>query len=284
MSWAKIVSDLLEYDKHITLFFSRFIVEYDNKIINLIKNIKDQKTDLRKLMNSCIRDLKCKNLKLLYIDDVKKSNKYTILNLMRKNQQILGLIHVYNGNNYDDFYLDEIPLKNLEFLSIINKSPHVKVYFEYSNIIKSNKNLKYLLIDHVSEGTCCIIENCHNLKTLSLQITQYSEKECINNLNIVKNVRCSALIISTICPSMFIDSDELKKFIVEMINTIIENKFLKKVIISRTAFVFIFDGNLLKKIESSGLLYFQINDIKLYPQEIFRKNDFHDINLNYTKK
>lgn len=258
MSLAKevrILTKLLGYSNVLLLYYSEFKIEYDNIFEELVNN-----------KANFLYNIKLKNIKLLEMDDAKE------------NKNIKTLIYMYRTNYRFNSILTDVSQKNLEYLWIKNCDDLKYRYAEYADLIGSYKNLKYLYIDYVSQKTCEIIKNCHTLKILSLDVEQYDDELCINNLCIIENIKCSELCINKICLN-YNNKRTLTSFMIEMINMIIENKFLKKVIIKKTDFKFIFNGGLLKQIEKSQLLYFQINNIKIYPKEMFVFENLFDINF-----
>lgn len=283
MSEASKISKSLGYDNYIALFFRILEVEHDNMLVNFKKeNIseKNNKNNFIHQMNKFINTSRFEHIKLLYIDirEIDKNNNYAMINFAKNNQQIETVIYTCRPSNFERYILN-IPFKNLKYLYIKNNHLFGYNYIDYADIIKYHKNLRYLHIDNVSSKTCDIIKNRSKLKVLILDMVMYFMRSHSNDLQIIKNAICPEIIINQIHLKYSLGKTELKNFMIKIINIIIENKFFNKVIIKGTMIDFILDGNLLRKIESSQLTYFQIDKIKIFVKEKFLIKDFFDINL-----
>lgn len=286
MSQANKISKLLGYDKHIDIYFSDYIIEYDNKS-NCLQNYGNasnyNKRDNR--MNKYIRKIELHNINLLYLDTrkISKKSKNAMKTFALNNSNITALVYTYNSCSEFDV-IDSMIFNNLEYLYIKNNSESYFVFREthdFSALINLySKTLKCLYIDTYSYTKSKTIQNCSQLTILHLNICEYTKATYVNIVNIIKNARCRDIIINKIY--YYNDNTQLRKFVIEIINTCIENNFVRNLIIKKITCYFIFDGNLLEKIEKSKLLLLRIAKTKIYPQEILMVNDFFDVKLNFN--
>lgn len=195
-------------------------------------------------MNNYIRKLKLTNIKSLYLDvtEIKHTSKKAMIAFASNNQQIELLIYTYDcyANIINDMKFDN--LKYLYIKKNNRKNTLSRFADDYAYLINFySKTLKYLNIDCVSICTSESIKNCSELRVLNLSMYTNMLKERYNNLNIIKNVRCQDLVINKLYRNCgIVNIIKLKYYISEIINTIIENDFLRKVIIKETNFNFIF--------------------------------------------
>lgn len=288
----------LENGKYISLCFTYFVIKNDEYSISFNTSATTCKRRQKnsKEMNNYINHLRLSICDTLYLNNYVISNKNIedMKLFADRNSCIKTLIYTYDRNYIDSMVipikysdisicLDNMLFKNLETLRIENNYLHpcLDYFIEYANVINFySKKIKYLHIDYVSKKTSDVIQECSELVSLNFNITISNNS---NMMNLMKNIRCQDIIIN----NKFFNLIEIESFMICILHAIKKNKFIKKLIIMTNLNFYVDDflnGYLLRKIEKTKLFVFQINETKIYPNEIFTRKDFFDVNLFFDNK